>query len=55
MTDGNAFVNNFSVIKQLDDVHQSLGYGNQRKKGLTWDWDCSRSDTVLNSMRSILC
>ena len=25
MTDGNAFVNNFSVIKQLDDVHQNLG------------------------------
>ena len=25
MTDGNAFVNNFSVIKQLDAVHQNLG------------------------------
>ncbi|CAF4033602.1 unnamed protein product [Rotaria sp. Silwood1] len=26
MTNGNAFVNNYSVIKQLDDVHQNLGY-----------------------------
>ncbi|UJR30912.1 hypothetical protein I4U23_018422 [Adineta vaga] len=26
MTDGNAFVNNYSVIKQLSKVHQNLGY-----------------------------
>ncbi|CAF3320764.1 unnamed protein product [Rotaria sp. Silwood2] len=26
MTNGNAFVNNYSVIKQLDSVHQNLGY-----------------------------
>ncbi|CAF3048831.1 unnamed protein product, partial [Rotaria sp. Silwood2] len=26
MTNGNAFVNNYSVIKQLNSVHQNLGY-----------------------------
>lgn len=26
MTDGNAYVNNFSVIKQLDRVRQNIGY-----------------------------
>ncbi|CAF5173767.1 unnamed protein product, partial [Rotaria sp. Silwood1] len=26
MTDGNAYVNNYSVIKQLDDVRQNIGY-----------------------------
>ncbi|CAF4430975.1 unnamed protein product, partial [Adineta steineri] len=26
MTDGNASINNFSVIKQLNKVHQNLGY-----------------------------
>ncbi|CAF3305016.1 unnamed protein product, partial [Rotaria sp. Silwood2] len=26
MTNGNAFVNNYCVIKQLDAVHQNLGY-----------------------------
>ncbi|CAF4795703.1 unnamed protein product, partial [Rotaria sp. Silwood2] len=26
VTNGNAFVNNYSVIKQLDAVHENLGY-----------------------------
>lgn len=25
MTDGNASINNYSVLKQLDNVHQNLG------------------------------
>lgn len=31
MTDGNAFVNNYSVIKQLTQVHQNLGFVSQRE------------------------
>ena len=26
MTDGNAYVNNYSVIKQLDQVRKNIGY-----------------------------
>ncbi|CAF1287940.1 unnamed protein product [Rotaria sordida] len=32
MTDDNAFVNNCSVIKQLDAIHQNLGHDTKSKK-----------------------
>jgi ABC-type multidrug transport system ATPase subunit len=25
MTDGNAYVNNYNVIKEIDNVHQNIG------------------------------